>query len=115
MIHDGSGAFEWGLASIGIGGVLLLAAVIAMAMYPPNPLASSDEWYEQAATLSLVAFLALSSMGAFAGITFGLRSMMLARRIGRPLALGLSGVMLGILAVVAWSSLTFVWIINAME
>jgi hypothetical protein len=111
MTRDGRAAFEWGLASIAIGGVLVIGAFTAWAnvAYTADPFATSGDWIVRAQSLSFGALLALSGLTAFAGVGSGLRSIMLARREARPLALGLSGVLLSILAMVAWTGVALSW------
>jgi hypothetical protein len=106
-------AAEWGLASLALGGVLVL-------MGPPTlylqhilngtgfaGMTRTD--FQLAAVGGVMAGLVLVAF-AVAGVVFGLWAVGAARRAGVPPARGLVGVMLSGLAVFIWVSAGAAWV-----
>jgi len=110
-MNDARGAFEWGVASSVLGGVLIVAAApvfeAGQSVYSAVYLSQSlPGGVASAVALSIpAAFAAL----AFAGTAFGFRSMSTARREARPIAMGLCGTLLNVTALALWAGVALAW------
>jgi hypothetical protein len=109
-MNDSRNAFEWGLASVLLGGVIFCSGFIATAYGPPYLGEHLLLIYlPETMSMAVLVIPALVQMIAFAVTAFGCRSIVMARRSQRPIALGLSGVMLGVVALLEWAIVGMIW------
>lgn len=95
-------AFEYGLASTLLGASLVPAAVVAI---PTVEGLSFTLYTSPVHPLKLVvpiALIALIQVLAAVGFAAGIRSIVAARRYGRPLAMGAVGTLLNAVAFITW-------------
>jgi hypothetical protein len=104
--------WEWGVASMGLGAVLALMAVPALLLAQQLQVSGFRGFARSDLRLAALggyggALLCLLLAGCAAG--FGIAGIAAARREGRPVALGLAGVLLGGLDLFLWLGALVAW------
>src|SRR6266436_749471 len=97
-------AAEWGFASLLLGGILALLAVLVLQInlhlfLGPPAWGASD--LRALYNVTIAGSVVLGTMCA-ASVAFAIRSLVLAYKCGQPSALGWAGLMLSILALLLW-------------
>lgn len=112
-MNDGQRAFEWGLASMFVGGVTSYGAMLSN--NGPPFLLTNVLVDVPGITLAVLVVPAMMQVIAFVGAAFGVRAMMLARRSHRPVAFGLAGLLLGVAALFNWAISGATWYLVLAE
>jgi hypothetical protein len=97
-------AAEWGFASLLLGGILAVLAVLALQISLHLFLGPPGWGPSDLRALHDVTIAGCVVLGAMCGasVAFGIRSLVLAYKRGQPSALGWAGLMLSILALLLW-------------
>lgn len=112
----GRGAAEWGLASLLMGGMLCVAAILTLQINLQMYLVPRAWPLEELRTIRDAAIVGASFVLviSLASVVFGIRGAVLAYRNAQPCALGWGGFLLSFFALLLWIG-TFVDLLGVLD